>query len=72
MLELCSIDTAYNPFLTGEGVANVFSDPVFIEKVSLPLLLESNASICIRSPLLLTRLCRPFSTATGRILDVPT
>ncbi|SPO30987.1 related to CYB2 - lactate dehydrogenase cytochrome b2 [Ustilago trichophora] len=26
------LDTAYNPFLTGEGVANVFSDPVFIEK----------------------------------------
>lgn len=26
------LDTAYNPFLTGEGVANVFSDPVFIKK----------------------------------------
>lgn len=26
------LDTAYNPFLTGEGVANVFTDPVFIEK----------------------------------------
>ncbi|KAJ1017735.1 hypothetical protein NDA16_005054 [Ustilago loliicola] len=26
------LDTAYNPFLTGEGVANVFSDPVFIRK----------------------------------------
>lgn len=24
--------TAYNPFLTGEGVANVFTDPVFVEK----------------------------------------
>ncbi len=23
---------AYNPFLTGEGVANVFSDPVFVRK----------------------------------------
>ncbi|CCF48602.1 hypothetical protein NDA11_007690 [Ustilago hordei] len=26
------LDTAYNPFLTGQGVANVFSDPVFIRK----------------------------------------
>ncbi|EPQ28471.1 uncharacterized protein PFL1_03774 [Pseudozyma flocculosa PF-1] len=26
------LDQAYNPFLTGEGVANVFSDPVFVEK----------------------------------------
>ena len=26
------LDTGYNPFLTGKGVANVFSDPVFVEK----------------------------------------
>lgn len=26
------LDTGYNPFLTGKGVANVFCDPVFIEK----------------------------------------
>lgn len=26
------LDTTYNPFLTGEGIANVFSDPVFIRK----------------------------------------
>lgn len=26
------IDIAYNPFLTGQGCANVFSDPVFIKK----------------------------------------
>ncbi|PWY98168.1 FMN-dependent alpha-hydroxy acid dehydrogenase [Testicularia cyperi] len=26
------LDTTYNPFLTGEGVANVFTDPVFVEK----------------------------------------
>ncbi|GAK66572.1 L-lactate 2-monooxygenase [Moesziomyces antarcticus] len=26
------LDTTYNPFLTGEGVANVFSDPVFVRK----------------------------------------
>ncbi|KAN0062487.1 hypothetical protein ACQY0O_005018 [Thecaphora frezii] len=26
------LDTAYNPFLKGEGVANVFSDPVFVAK----------------------------------------
>ncbi len=26
------LNTTYNPFLTGEGVANVFSDPVFIQK----------------------------------------
>ena len=27
------LDAAYNPFLHGEGVANCFSDPVFVEKV---------------------------------------
>ncbi|PWN97525.1 FMN-dependent alpha-hydroxy acid dehydrogenase [Tilletiopsis washingtonensis] len=26
------LDAAYNPFLHGEGVANCFSDPVFVEK----------------------------------------
>ncbi|PWN39201.1 FMN-dependent alpha-hydroxy acid dehydrogenase [Ceraceosorus guamensis] len=26
------LDEAYNPFLKGEGVANCFSDPVFVEK----------------------------------------
>lgn len=26
------LDTGYNPFLTGKGVGNVFSDPVFVKK----------------------------------------
>ncbi|PWN48099.1 FMN-dependent alpha-hydroxy acid dehydrogenase [Violaceomyces palustris] len=26
------LDRAYNPFLKGEGVANIFTDPVFVEK----------------------------------------
>lgn len=26
------LDTGYNPFLTGKGVGNVFSDPVFVQK----------------------------------------
>lgn len=26
------LDTGYNPFLTGKGVGNVFSDPIFVKK----------------------------------------